>query len=345
MPIELDYDGQKIWKSRIVSIRPRKRHNLELSYKTLRDFIQHCSKTQDDLRGRGRFQEKDRRKLQCLLAQSLLYLFHSPWLPEAWDLGGIKFTQDESGHNTGKPYASCTLSQSSFLQRGPDYNDPDGRLFMAKFGFLLLQIELGGELELTEDEKEDDELGIETALDRHIDSWSGDIKDPVKRVLYACLDFCDYVEQIDSAIVDNDLKSRLVILNHILYPLKKVLEMNYSTVAKDIPDLMYSASTEQDHGHQDNLQTRSRSRDLERSKSPPVASGLLNGSANERFISRIPSPHLPGVAVAQMSKNSFEEKNTSFVSIQQRTPISFPTSPNPLVLFDEDDHALGFSDR
>lgn len=352
VPIHIHYDGQNIQKGRIVPIRRqrRRKHNLALSFKTLRDFFHQGPDENTDLRRRCRLQEQDRWRLECLLAQSLLYLFQSPWLPKAWDLCAIKFAQDDSSCNTAKPYASCTLRQSFFQEQeakndSPNYLEASDR--MVEFGFLLLQIELGGELKLTEKER-DDEYGIDAAIERHIDEREGDIKDPLKRVLKACLEFDDHVYETDSTIADDDLKSRLVILKHILSPLKELLEMNYATVAKDIPDLILSPSTEQVLSHKKNLTIPTRSQDLERSRSPPIAPGLPN-TAFLDFVSQTPSPQLQDFAMAQrtqlVSRNAIKAKRTSCVGVHQHTTVSSPTPPKSLVLFDENDHASDLSDR
>lgn len=348
IPIRIHYDEQNIWKDRIIPERRqrRRKHDPQLSYRTLHDLFQQNMDENNDIRRTSRLQEQDRWRLECLLAQSLFYLFQSPWLPKAWDLCRIKFTQDSSSCNTAKPYTSCTLKPSSFQEREVRNNSPnylEASDCMVKFGFLLLQLELGRELKLTEKER-DDEYGIDTAIERYIDERSGDIKDPLKRVLKACLDFDRYVNEIGSTVAEDDLKPRLIILKHILFPLKELLELNYATVAKDIPDLI-SASIEQVVSYQEKLTIPIHSRDFERSSSTTVTSGIRN-TAFHGSISRIPSPQLHRDAVAQfsqvVSRNTIQGRKP-FANMYQHRTIFPPTSPNPVALLD--DRTLNSNDR
>jgi hypothetical protein len=346
-----------MWKGRTVSGRRREKQDLAWSYKTLGDLIQ----AGDGPRCGGKLQERDRRRLQCLLSQSIFYLYQSPWLPKPWDLDDIIFAQEQSSYNIKRPYTPCPLRQSPSAAQDPleeSLIESEVPLFMAKFGLLLLQIELGEELQLSKKEKLD-EFGAETALDRHLDTRSGDIKDPVKRVLYACLDFTEHVEQTDNPSLTDDLKSRLVILNEILTPLKEVLELSYADVAKDIPDIVHSAPTQRDPRQQGSFHVSSRPKHMERSGTPPVPTGLFNRAAGKSFPLQTPSTHLLGFAVTQSarlvvsndmpdekSKYWAHSKTVHLTAIQPpHGSIASSPSSNSLVLFDEDDHILSPNDE
>jgi hypothetical protein len=350
-----------MWKGRTVSGRRREKQDLAWSYKTLGDLIQADYRSSDGPRCGGKLQERDRRRLQCLLSQSIFYLYQSPWLPKPWDLDDIIFTQEQSSYNIKRPYAPCPLRQSPSAAQDPleeSLIESEVPLFMAKFGLLLLQIELGEELQLSEKEKLD-EFGAETALDRHLDTRSGDIKDPVKRILYACLDFTEHVEQTDNPSLTDDLKSRLVILSEILTPLKEVLELSYADVAKDIPNIVHSAPTQRDPEQQRSFHASSRSKHIERSGTPPVPEGLFNRAAGESISPWTPSNHLLGFAVTKraclvVSNDMPDEKSkygayseTVHLSAIQHSDGLVASSPssNSLVLFDDDDHILTPNDE
>lgn len=345
----IHYDEQNIWKDRFIPERRqrRRKHDSRLSYKTLHDLFQQSTDENNDIRRTSRLQEQDRWRLECLLAQSLFYLFQSFWLPKAWDFCRIKFIQDSFSCNIAKFYIFCTLKPSFFQKRKVRNNSPNYLKTsdcMMKFGFLLLQLELGRKLKLTENER-DDEYDIDAAIERYVDERSDDIKNFLKRVLEACLNFDRYIYEIGSTVAEDDLKSHLIILKHVLFLLKELLELNYVTIAKEIPDLIFSASIEQVVNYQEKLTIFTRSRDFERSRSTTVTSGIRN-TAFHGSIFRIPSTQLHDDAVAQfsqaVSENAIQEKRF-FVNMYQHRTVFASMSSNPVVLLD--DRTSNFNDR
>ena len=273
--MKIVYKGWSIWEGR--TRHSRKKPDLEEPHVSLRDLFQSGDANQ--------LGERDRFRLEYLLAQSLPYLFQSPWLPKLLDLHVITLIREQSNRNPAKPYAKpyvystlTRLNPEDLEIKAESYNDDEIYEFMLTFGFLLLQIELGRELDLNEEERSDEKHSVEIAFSRHIEEQEGNIKDPLKQIFNACLDFSAYIDKIDYRIKDPSIKSYIVIIKHILSPLKELLEVNYPSVAKDLANLIQLVSTKQVATQQD-YPTCQSNKDLERESFPTA----LTHSAEPRI--------------------------------------------------------------
>lgn len=143
------------------------------------------------------------RKLQCLLAQSLLYLYHpkSPWLSQLGDLASLNFSRHGTQVDFDKPYMSNNLKRST-EEHAPKMlendEEPDIGRFMARFGLLLLQLEHRMILPLDVEDGDEESEGYETALMRHLDELesSKDFARPpesIQRIFDIC---CDFTERV-----------------------------------------------------------------------------------------------------------------------------------------------------
>ena len=229
------FNGDAAWTGPIVGSQLKK-EDLELSHKTLNDLFHESEASIPNLGSRKPLKPRDKRRLQCLLAQSLLFLFQSRWVQGVWDLRNITFTLKKCGYDITRPYVSCSLGKilAQKQQVSKDQmSESDIGCFMIHFGLLLLQIECGRELELSEEEKAED-LGHELALDRYLEELKGDFENRFQQVMQACLDFEQCIEQICDPRLTDELKLRLAISQHILKPLEEALAFSYPDVAAEI---------------------------------------------------------------------------------------------------------------
>lgn len=234
-PISIYCSQGSIWKGYAPVGERLKGRALESSYKTLGDLFQGNHPSTSESQRRKYLELSNRRRLQCLLAQSLLHLYQSPWLPDVWDLDSVIFAHEQSSFSIKEPHSPCDLClPSSSEQDNPKdpHIEPDMRTFMIKFGFLLLQIERQQRLELSEEEKLED-FGHDIALHRYLKELSGSVEEPFQKVLRSCLDFDECVDQIKLSISD-DLKCRLAIFKLILAPLMEILAFSFPNVAAEI---------------------------------------------------------------------------------------------------------------
>ena len=245
-PIIIHYNQDCIWTDQSVAGNLLKKEALAVSYRTLGDVIEPAPRTIGPHQDRVSIQRGHRRLLQCILAQSLLYLYGSPWLPDVWDLAAISFIIQKSKYNIKKAYAACHIYQpaSTSLECSQDSsNEVDSADFMVSFGLLILQIEHQQKLELSEEERDDEDgYGMEFALDRYIGELAGDTDAPLQRVLRACLNFTQCVDQIPQ-LIDKDLKFRVAIFRNILAPLKNWLATTFPALAAQIPPTAISENS------------------------------------------------------------------------------------------------------
>ncbi|RSM08195.1 hypothetical protein CEP52_004869 [Fusarium oligoseptatum] len=106
--------------------------------------------------------------VQYLLSESVLHLYDSPWLVDIWQPGHIEFPKDGTLLDFRRPHYPSPLLIDSLEESMPDQVtilDPDdyAEKFMAKFGLLLLQLQLRQRFPL-ETKNQSDELWAPIAL-------------------------------------------------------------------------------------------------------------------------------------------------------------------------------------
>ncbi|KAF2796627.1 kinase-like protein [Melanomma pulvis-pyrius CBS 109.77] len=196
------------------------------------------------------FPEAHRRRLQCLLAQSLLYLYPSPWLQNMCDLENLEVQRPGVQGGLKKPYTLCTVSPTAYSKNNgsPDFDETLYlRVFMAKFGLLLLRIQFQQSLELSADEMNREE-GYEMALLRYIKQLNVDLNTPlpIQRAVNACRDFPQIIEESCSPLLrDENIKCRLTILKEILNPLTTDLLDTFRSVSEESPHLIITRKLEE----------------------------------------------------------------------------------------------------
>ena len=185
-----------------------------------------------------RVRSPDARRLQCLLAQSLLFFHPSLWMPEILELTNINFAFKQSTYDLKNPYMHCALRRACadhICNSEEASHTADAVDFMVYFGLLLLQVEVGEQLPISEEDRQE-EYGHEFALQRYIQQYAGQLDARFLKVLEGCLDFkgaC--LEQVSHLDLLADLQFRLAVSRYIVEPLKESLAFNYPDIAAEIP--------------------------------------------------------------------------------------------------------------
>ncbi|TQV98984.1 subtilase family domain-containing protein [Cordyceps javanica] len=177
--------------------------------------------------------------VQYLLSESVFHLYCSPWLLDVWQPDLIEFPKSGTLLDFKRPYYPSPLSvelleesQRALLDPS-DYSETYSETFMAKFGLLLLQLQLQKIFPLEEEDRNND-LWPSIALCRYYDQFK-DLVEPIKEVVVACLDFRDLLFQdLDSRGRSAAFKFRTVFYKKILVPLRDMLLLNYPKVAIEL---------------------------------------------------------------------------------------------------------------
>lgn len=173
--------------------------------------------------------------VQYLLSESVLHLYSTPWLIDIWQPDHIEFPKDGTLLDFRKPYYSFPLSVDSYGEPLPEQVDPydHAEKLMAKFGLLLLQLQLQQAFPL-EMEDQSDDIWPSIALGRYYDN-SKEFLQPIKEVVDACLDFRRHLfEDLDSRDKSDAFRFRMVFYKRILVPLRAILLLNCPEVAIEI---------------------------------------------------------------------------------------------------------------
>jgi len=197
-----------------------------------------------DLRKSSGFSEAHRRRLQCLLAQSLMYLYYSPWLTNIGDMNNLSVPSPGIQGNLEKPYTLCTVKPTRKGRADMNLEADETselRTFMAKFGLTLLRIQFQKNLELTDEEESLEDMGYEVALRRYIKQLNVELDSPfsIQEAVHACCDFPRIIEETCSPLLSDDkIKCRLAIFKKILDPLATDLLDNYNSIGLGSPHLL-----------------------------------------------------------------------------------------------------------
>ncbi|RTE76398.1 hypothetical protein BHE90_009126 [Fusarium euwallaceae] len=175
--------------------------------------------------------------VQYLLSESVLHLYNSPWLLDIWQPDQIEFSKGSRLLDFRKPYYSSSLFVELSPESSPgttaDLDPYHADTFMAKFGLLLLQLQLQQAFPL-EAEDQSDDIWPSIALGRYYKDFEESIE-PIKEVVGACLDFRRHLfEDLDAWEESDIIKFRVVFYKHILKPLRAILELNFPALAKEI---------------------------------------------------------------------------------------------------------------
>ncbi|RMJ15230.1 hypothetical protein CDV36_005140 [Fusarium kuroshium] len=176
--------------------------------------------------------------VQYLLSESVLHLYNSPWLLDIWQPDHIEFPKDGTLLDFRRPYYPSSLrvepSQESVLEQVEALDPYDhAETFMAKFGLLVLQLQLQQAFPL-ETEDQSDDIWPLIALGRYYNDFKESIE-PIKEVVDACLDFRRHLfEDLDAQEESDAFKFRIVFYKRIMMPLRVILQLNFPDVAREI---------------------------------------------------------------------------------------------------------------
>lgn len=202
--------------------------------------------------------------VQYLLSESVLHLYNSPWLLDIWQPDHIEFPKDGKLLNFRRPYYPSSLQVDTSQESIPekvDVSDPydHAEMFMAKFGLLILQLQLQQVFPLEVEDQSDDIWPL-IALGRYYDDFKESIE-PIKEVVDACLDFRRHLfEELDAQEESDAFKFRMVFYKLILMPLRVILQLNFPDVAKEI---VCNTITQEEHHKTLNTQPRGGARAIE----------------------------------------------------------------------------------
>ena len=197
-----------------------------------------------------KFQRAHARRLQYLLAQSLLYFYKTSWLTNMWTFESIMFFREEARYNFKRPCYPRSLETNPEENRvkyhDPKNLDPPAAAksfaqqtygdFMDRFGLLLLQIECHHQLPLSKSEQDDDR-GYSLALDRYLKKYEEDIERPIRNVIQKCLDFNGLVAGLPRhhpLLESDEMRFRIVFCTEILLPLREFLVRNWIGIATEV---------------------------------------------------------------------------------------------------------------
>ncbi|KAJ4317177.1 hypothetical protein N0V84_007481 [Fusarium piperis] len=193
--------------------------------------------------------------VQYLLSESVLHLYSSPWLIEdIWQPDNIDFPKNGTLLDFRRPYYSSPLAVESPQASLPEQVAPldpydHAETFMAKFGLLLLQLQLQQSFPL-EDEDQSDDIWPLIALGRYYDDLK-ESADPIKEVVDACLDFRRHLfEDLDAREKSDAFRFRMVFYKRILTPLRAMLLLNCPEVALEIQNSLVRNTLAQDEPQQ-----------------------------------------------------------------------------------------------
>ncbi|KAL2692428.1 hypothetical protein Neosp_002837 [[Neocosmospora] mangrovei] len=162
--------------------------------------------------------------LQYLLSESVLHLYSSSWLLDMWKPDQIEFSKDGSLLDFNRPYYPSQLSVDlSTTPLSEQLSDPKSyytESFIAKFGLLLLQLQLQQAFPL-EEEDENDDIWASIALDRYYHKFKESL-DPIKNVVHACMRFRRHLEDLEARDKSDAFKFRMAFYKHILIPLRAI---------------------------------------------------------------------------------------------------------------------------
>lgn len=173
--------------------------------------------------------------VQYLLSESVFHLYCSPWLLDVWQPELIEFPKHGTLVDFKRPYYPSLLSVELLDEPQGASMDPSdyAETFMAKFGLLLLQLQLQKVFPLEEEDQNED-IWASIALGRYYDQFK-DLVEPIKEVVTACLDFRALLfRDLGSRERSAAFKFRMVFYNKILVPLRAMLLLNCPKVAMEI---------------------------------------------------------------------------------------------------------------
>ncbi|KAI8724179.1 hypothetical protein NCS52_00275600 [Fusarium sp. LHS14.1] len=190
--------------------------------------------------------------VQYLLSESVLHLYKSSWLVDIWQPDHIEFAADGTLLDFRRPFYSSPLlidsSEELILDQiaGMDPYD-HAETFMAKFGLLLLQLQVRQHFPL-EDEDQTDDIWPSIALCWYYGEYKESVQ-PIKEVVSACLNFRRHLfEDLDARGKSDTLRFRMVFYKRILMPLRAVLLLNCPEVAIEIQNnFVRNAFPEEEH--------------------------------------------------------------------------------------------------
>ncbi|KHN95673.1 Peptidase S8/S53, subtilisin/kexin/sedolisin [Metarhizium album ARSEF 1941] len=161
--------------------------------------------------------------LSFILSKSLLALVGSGWPPYPWSIDSIFFMHDREKKKADiyNPYIEAFLDLPS---SGNATDNEDYYTDALSFGSILAQIELGHNITMTAEDKQDVYPPIYTALTRVFNAYMADLVDPqVREVIAACLDFKNKVLAMKRRPSVDNSRPRAALIRYIVQPLERRL--------------------------------------------------------------------------------------------------------------------------